>query len=120
MDFDPRGFQWIDCNDWENSVVTMMRTAQSSDGAMIMVFNYTPVPRHGYRVGVPRPGFYREVLNTDSAIYGGGNVGNAGGAPSNPVPWMGQPQSVTLTIPPLAAVFLRWEDEAAADPPGSD
>jgi 1,4-alpha-glucan branching enzyme len=67
----------------------------------------TPVPRPGYRVGVPRPGFYREILNSDAAIYGGSNMGNAGGVASEPLPMHGRPQSVLLTLPPLSAVVLK-------------
>jgi len=76
------------------------------------VANFTPVPREGYRVGVPAPGFYRELLNSDAACFGGGNLGNAGGRNSEPTPWQGQQHSILLTVPPLAVVFLKPEKEA--------
>ena len=70
------------------------------------------MPREGYRVGVPAPGFYRELLNSDSTYYGGSNMGNTGGVPSEPLPWQGQQHSVLLTVPPLAVVFLKPDKEA--------
>ena len=73
---------------------------------MLCVANFTPVPRRGYRVGVPRSGYYAELVNTDSALYGGSNVGNGGGVWSAPIPWHGQPHSVELTLPPLGALWL--------------
>jgi 1,4-alpha-glucan branching enzyme len=74
----------------------------------VVVLNATPVVRKGYRIGVPRPGFYKEILNTDAAIYGGSNAGNMGGIPSEQVLHMGREQSLPVTLPPLAAVFLKW------------
>ena len=71
------------------------------------MLNFTPVPRHAYRLGVPAAGYYREILNTDSALYGGSNTGNGGGLHSEPPPWMGQPHSVILTLPPLAGILLK-------------
>ena len=73
-DFDPSGFRWIDCNDNENSVVSLVRFARDRRDAIVMAFNFTPVPRLGYRIGVPYPGRYVEILNSDSAIYGGSNT----------------------------------------------
>jgi 1,4-alpha-glucan branching enzyme len=72
-----------------------------------VVLNFTPVPRHGYRLGVPSPGYYREILNSDASTYGGSNAGNGGGVHSADLRWMGQPHSVTLTLPPLAGVLLK-------------
>ncbi|RMH14162.1 MAG: 1,4-alpha-glucan branching enzyme, partial [Gammaproteobacteria bacterium] len=69
--------------------------------------NLTPVPRHGYRLGVPLPGHYAEVLNTDAEVYGGGNLGNAGGVTAEDQPWMGQPHSVVITLPPLSCLIFR-------------
>jgi 1,4-alpha-glucan branching enzyme len=106
LDFEPAGFQWLDCNDADHSVYSFMRRDQDGQ-CTIVVLNFTPVPRHGYRVGVPAAGYYREMLNSDSAIYGGSNAGNGGGVHSEPMPWMGQPHSVTLTLPPLAGVLLK-------------
>jgi 1,4-alpha-glucan branching enzyme len=108
IDFEWRGFEWIDANDADNSVFSFMRRGKNPQDLMIVVLNATPVVRPGYRVGVPQPGFYQEALNTDSAIYGGSNVGNMGGAQSAPIPHMGRQHSIVLTLPPLAAVFLKW------------
>jgi 1,4-alpha-glucan branching enzyme len=74
---------------------------------VVCVCNFTPVPRHGYRIGVPAPGWYRELLNSDAAIYGGSNVGNWGGVQAEPTPWHGLPYSLSLTLPPLAVLFLK-------------
>jgi 1,4-alpha-glucan branching enzyme len=108
VDFDWHGFEWIDCNDADNSTFSFIRHGKSPDDVMIVVVNATPVVRKGYRVGAPRHGFYKEVLNTDAAVYGGSNVGNMGGIHSEPVPHMGREQSLPMTLPPLAAVFLKW------------
>ena len=107
VDFDPAGFQWMDCSDWEQSVVAFVRRAKDPDDLVLVVCNFTPVPRHGYRVGVPTPGLYRELLNTDAQVYGGSDVGNCGGLQAEPVAWHGQPHSLVLTLPPLAALILK-------------
>jgi 1,4-alpha-glucan branching enzyme len=109
VDFDPVGFQWIDCNDWQGSIVSFLRRARDPEDFLVVVSNFTPVVRQGYRIGVPRGGFYRELLNTDSEIYGGTNVGNAGGVMAEAIPHHGQPYSVQVTAPPLAALVLRPE-----------
>jgi 1,4-alpha-glucan branching enzyme len=109
LDFDPAGFSWIDCSDSEQSVVSFVRRGRDGREPILIVCNFTPVPRAGYRIGAPRAGFYREVLNTDAAIYGGGNVGNQGGVPSSATPWQGQPHSIVVTLPPLGVVFLKPE-----------
>jgi 1,4-alpha-glucan branching enzyme len=107
LDFDAAGFQWIDCSDWEQSILAFLRRARMPADFVVVVCNFTPVVRHGYRVGVPRDGFYRELLNTDAAAYGGGNAGNAGGVRSEPTSAQGQPYSITITLPPLAVLFLK-------------
>jgi 1,4-alpha-glucan branching enzyme len=107
VDFEPAGFSWIDCNDWEQSIVSFLRRAQNPDDFVVVACNFTPVPRHGYRVGVPAPGLYREILNTDAALYGGSGAGNEGGSRAEPTPWQGQPHSVVLTLPPLATLVLK-------------
>jgi 1,4-alpha-glucan branching enzyme len=106
-DFDPAGFRWIDCHDNENSVVSVVRYAKKRDDFLVMVFNFTPVPRSGYRIGVPEAGWYAEILNSDSALYGGGDVGNAGGVGSEPIAAHGFEQSLRLTVPPLGALYLK-------------
>ena len=111
VDFGWEGFQWIDLHDVDNSIVSFVRRAKDPNDFVVVLANFTPVPREGYRVGVPAPGFYRELLNSDSTYYGGGNVGNAGGLPSEPTPWQGQPHSILLTAPPLAVVFFKPDKE---------
>ncbi len=108
-EFDWQGFEWIDCHDSAQSVLAFMRKG-NGDELMVVVVNLTPVPRQGYRIGVPRAGSYREVLNSDSTFYGGSNLGN-GMEPlrAEPKPWMNRPHSLVLTLPPLAAVVLRYE-----------
>jgi 1,4-alpha-glucan branching enzyme len=108
VDFDWQGFEWLDANDSDNSVYTFMRLGRNRDDLIIVMLNATPVVRYGYRIGVPRPGHYEEILNTDAALYGGSNVGNLGGMNASEHAWMGRTYSLALTLPPLAAVFLKW------------
>jgi len=106
LDFAAEGFQWIDCHDADQSVVSWLRRAR--DGShVVVVLNFTPVPRHGYRLGVPAAGVYGECLNSDSAHYAGSDLGNGGGIVTEARPWMGQPHSIALTLPPLAALVLK-------------
>ncbi len=107
QDFDPKGFRWIDCNDHENSVVSFLRVGRSPGDSVVVVLNLTPVVRHGYVVGVPEPGLYRELINTDSEIYGGSNQGNAGEVATQMVPAHGHAQRLQLLLPPLSALFLK-------------
>jgi 1,4-alpha-glucan branching enzyme len=107
LDCDPRGFEWIDCSDAEASVVSLMRKARSSGDIVLVVANFTPVPRQNYRIGAPRGGYWREALNSDAALYGGSGQGNLGGVEASPVALHGRPYSLTLTVPPLAVLFLK-------------
>jgi 1,4-alpha-glucan branching enzyme len=107
LDIDPRGFQWIDANDGDNSVLTFMRKTEDPNDAIVVALNFTPVPRKAYRVGVPQCGYWRELLNSDAEMYGGSGMGNSGGCQSDPVPWHGQSCSITLTLPPLGALYLK-------------
>jgi 1,4-alpha-glucan branching enzyme len=107
VDFEPAGFQWMNCADAEQSVVAFVRRARDPRDLVLVACNFTPVPRRGYRIGVPSGGFYRELLNTDAETYGGTNLGNAGGVSAEPRPWDGQPWSVTLTLPPLGVLMLK-------------
>ena len=107
LDFDWRGFEWIDCSDADAGVLSFLRRAKDPADSVVVVTSFTPVIRDNYRVGVPEPGFYRELLNSDSNIYGGGDIGNAGGVQAQPVPWMGKPYSLALRLPPLGALFLK-------------
>ena len=109
LDYDPAGFQWIDCNDNENSVFSFIRRARDHADFTVTVLNFTPVPRPEYRIGVPEPGRYRELVNSDSDLYGGSNVGNAGWVAAEPVAAHGHPQSLKLKLPPLAGLVLKWE-----------
>mgnify|MGYP001588656596 CR=1 FL=1 len=105
QDFDAGGFAWIDCHDADQSVVGWLRYAR--DGRFVAVmFNFTPVPRPGYRIGVPQAGRYRELLNSDSHHYGGSNLGNGDGLIAHEEPWMGRPASLALTLPPLSGVVF--------------
>ncbi len=107
VDFDWPGFEWLDCNDSDASALSFLRRGKNAEDVMVVVSNFTPMVRENYRVGVPQPGFYREMLNTDADIYGGGNVGNLGGVEAEPVPWLGRSYSIKLTLPPLATLFLK-------------
>jgi 1,4-alpha-glucan branching enzyme len=106
-DHSPTGFEWIDGNDADHSVFSFIRYAAGQREALVFVCNFTPVPRYAYRIGVPYPGHYTEVLNTDAAAYGGSNVGNLGGVSSEPIVAHGRPHSLALTLPPLATLVLR-------------
>jgi 1,4-alpha-glucan branching enzyme len=107
VDTRPEGFRWIDCNDSDNSVVAMLRSAADPDDFLVCVFNFTPQPRHGYVFGVPRAGTYTELLNSDAETYGGSNVGNNGQVTTEPAASHGYPDSVRLTLPPLACLMLK-------------
>jgi 1,4-alpha-glucan branching enzyme len=106
IDFSPEGFEWIDSEDRDNSVFSWLRKAR--DGSFVVcVINFNPVIRSPYRVGVPAPGDYRELINTDATIYGGSGVGNLGGASAVAIPAHGRPASLELTLPPLAALIFE-------------
>jgi 1,4-alpha-glucan branching enzyme len=111
LDCDPAGFEWIDCNDAQQSTLTFLRRGSSTDDTMVVACNFTPVPRYNHRVGVPRAGFWQEILNSDSKDYWGSGQGNLGGVHASPVPFHGRPYSLNLTLPPLAAVFLKSEGQ---------
>jgi 1,4-alpha-glucan branching enzyme len=106
-DFEPSGFRWIDCNDNENSVLSFVRFARDRRDCVVVLLNFTPVPRADYRVGVPEPGRYAELVNSDSALFGGSNLGNLGEVQSEPVASHGFDQSLRLVIPPLSCVMLK-------------
>jgi 1,4-alpha-glucan branching enzyme len=106
LDCDGRGFEWIDASDSQQSVLSYLRRARDPEDFAVTVANFTPVPRPGYRVGVPGPGFYAEWINTDAVAYGGSGIGNLGGVEAEAVPCHGRPWSVVLTLPPLATLVL--------------
>jgi 1,4-alpha-glucan branching enzyme len=109
LDSDPAGFEWVDCNDSATSVLSLLRRSRSGSGTVLIVCNFTPVPRSSYRVGVPSGGYWRELLNSDAREYGGSGLGNLGGLHAEAVPAHGRPCSLSLVLPPLAAVFLKAE-----------
>jgi 1,4-alpha-glucan branching enzyme len=112
-DCSPAGFQWIDANDGENSTLAFLRLDPGGAGRPVaVVCNFTPVVRQNYRVGLPSGGYWSEILNTDAEVYGGSGQGNLGGGEAVPVPLHGRPYSLTLTLPPLGALFLQPEDFA--------
>ena len=107
LDTQPGGFDWIDANDADGSVYSFVRKPKSGDDRILCLLNFTPVVRTGYRVGVPGPGFWKEILNTDATPYWGSNVGNNGGIQAEAVPYHGQPYSLAVTLPPLAGVYFQ-------------
>jgi 1,4-alpha-glucan branching enzyme len=114
IDFEGAGFEWIDCNDSDASVVSLVRRGKekTADGIagreeIVVVVNWTPVVREHYRIGVPSAGHYAELLNSDASAYGGSNVGNQGGVNTQDVPAHGHTQSLNLTLPPLGALFFK-------------
>jgi 1,4-alpha-glucan branching enzyme len=106
-DIEPFGFQWVDANDSDRSILTYLRKARDEEDVVLAAFNFTPVPRYNYRVGVPKPGRWLEVMNSDAETYGGSDVGNYGGVEAAPVPYQGHRWSVMLTLPPLASVWFK-------------
>jgi len=106
VDFDQAGFEWVDCHDADNSVISFLRRPRAGPPVLV-VCNFTPVPRANYMVGVPVGGYWRELLNSDAAHYGGSGMGNMGGVEAAPVPAQGRFHSLVLTLPPLATLFLK-------------
>jgi 1,4-alpha-glucan branching enzyme len=107
VDFHYTGFEWIDFHDWEASIIAFLRRAEDPTDFILFCCNFTPVPRQGYEFGVPEEGFYEEILNTDSEMFGGSNMGNGGCVSSRPVPKHNRPYSIAVTLPPLAVVAFR-------------
>ncbi len=107
LDYDPAGFSWIDFRDTDNSVVSFMRKSEKEEETLVFVCNFTPMPRYGYRLGVPVAGTYYEVINSDATRYGGSGVENTQPMPSGPMRWQSCPDSIQLTLPPLATVILK-------------
>jgi len=111
LDFHPEGFEWIDCNDTEQSVISLIRKGRSTKSIILVVSNLTPVPRFHYRIGTPLEGFWREILNSDAKEYGGSGQGNLGGIETEPIPFHGKPHSLSLNLPPLSILFLKKDNE---------
>ena len=110
VDFEPSGFEWIDFYDSDNSVLSFIRRAKNGD-FVVVALNFTPVPRHNYRIGVLYDGFYKEVLNSDAFQYWGGNIGNEGGRWTDPISWQGKPHSLNATLPPLGGVIFKLQKQ---------
>ncbi len=107
LDHEWTGFHWIDFHDAAHSVIAFLRRAKDQQDQVLCLCNFTPVPRYGYRIGVPQAGYYRELINTDASTYGGSNVGNQGGLQTTAVPSHGMPDSLEVTLPPLSVLFLK-------------
>ena len=117
VDFDWNGFQWIDCNDNENSIIALVRRAEDHSDFIVCVHNFTPEVRHGYRIGVPTKGTYVEVFNSDEEAYGGSGVLNTGDIVSEDYAFHGREQSIVITVPPLASTFYRLKCQSGAGTP---
>ena len=117
VDFDWNGFQWIDCNDNENSIIALVRRAEDRSDFIVCVHNFTPEVRHGYRIGVPTKGTYVEVFNSDEEAYGGSGVLNTGDIVSEDYAFHGREQSIVITVPPLASTFYRLKRQSGAGTP---
>jgi 1,4-alpha-glucan branching enzyme len=113
-DFDPAGFEWIDCKDFQRSIISFLRRSRNSEDQLLFVCNFTPVVRHNYRVGAPSEGFWKEILNSDAPLYGGSGQGNFGGLSAVPLPIHGRPFSLNMTLPPLGIVVFRLASRGAA------
>jgi 1,4-alpha-glucan branching enzyme len=111
LDFEPTGFYWIEANDAENNVVAFARRDTDNDRVVVVVANLSPTPRHGYRLGLPRSGRWREALNTDSSFYGGTDTGNYGGVIAEPLGWHSQPFSAELSLPPLGVLWMIPDED---------
>ena len=107
VDFDHHGFEWIDCCNWEESTLSFIRRAKDPQDYVIVVCNFTPVPRTAHRLGVPEQCWYAEISNSDSTYYGGSNLGNGPGVMAQPLSWHGRPFSLELTLPPLSMVMFK-------------
>jgi len=118
-DYDTDGFHWIDCSDHLNSVLSFLRQDAEHFNELVVIANLTPVPRLQYRIGLPRPGNWRELLNSDAAVYGGSNMGNLGGVTAAARAWHNQPCSADFILPPLSILVFRPEravDKVGASP----
>jgi 1,4-alpha-glucan branching enzyme len=107
VDFHHTGFEWVDFRDGENSIIAFLRRGNDPKDFILFCCNFTPVPRQGYEFGVPEEGFYQEILNTDSELFGGSNLGNGGCVSSRPVARHNRPHSIAVTLPPLAVIAFK-------------
>lgn len=109
QDTKPEGFEWVECDDADNSVLFFLRKSANEKDIILIAANFTPVPRENFRVGVPREGFWKEIFNSDSALFGGSNIGNSGGLHSQNVFWQRQNHSLLMTLPPLSVCYFKWQ-----------
>ncbi len=107
LDFSIDGFEWIDSHDWEQSIISFIRKGKNTGEIILVVCNFTSIPRYNYRVGIPHGGFWREVLNSDAEIYGGSGCGNFRGVEAATIPAQGRCNSLSLTLPPLSVLFFK-------------
>ncbi len=107
LDYNYKGFEWIDFRDSDSSIISFIRKAKNQEDHLVIICNFTPVPRENYRFGVPSLCFYKEILNSDSQIYWGSNIGNSGGVFSENIPWHNQPYSINITLPPLSVTIFK-------------
>lgn len=107
VDFSYEGFEWIDFHDTDQSIISFIRKAKDPKDLLVIICNFTPIPRMGYRIGVPEHCFYKEILNSDSQIYWGSNLGNARGVQAEQTPWQGKPYSINITLPPLSTLIFK-------------
>jgi 1,4-alpha-glucan branching enzyme len=107
IDFDYHGFEWVDCHDYDNCTLSYIRKAKNHEDFLVVICNFTPVPRHNFRIGVPRKCWYQEIFNTDSKYYSGSNVGNYPGVTADDLSSHGRPYSLSLTLPPLAMLVFK-------------
>jgi 1,4-alpha-glucan branching enzyme len=119
VEFEYPGFDWIDCHDSSQSILSYARKDRAGN-ELLIILNFTPVPRENYRIGVNHPGVYTEIFNSDSEFYGGSNLGNGLGLVSEEKPWMGRNHSIALTLPPLGAILLRKQEELKSGCNGTD
>jgi 1,4-alpha-glucan branching enzyme len=117
LDMAPAGFEWIDCCDTQKSVISYIRKSRSSAGTLAVAANFTPLPRHNYRIGLPAAGHWAELLNSDAREYGGSGQGNFGGHEAAPLPCHGRAWSINVTLPPLAIVVFKASQPATSPPP---
>jgi 1,4-alpha-glucan branching enzyme len=113
-DSDPAGFEWVDCKDFQRSIISFLRRGRNPNDQLLFVCNFTPIVRQNYRVGVPLDGYWKEILNSDAPLYGGSGQGNFGGLPAAPLPIHGRPFSLNMTLPPLGIVVFQPESHNAA------
>jgi 1,4-alpha-glucan branching enzyme len=106
-DFDQNGFEWIDFTDWEHGIISFIRKDCAGKNSVLVICNFTPVPRYNYIIGVPGGGYWKELLNSDAKEYGGSGLGNYGGLEASPLPYQGRYYSLSLTIPPLGVLFFK-------------